>query len=82
MASALPTELWEAIFDYAAEDSRIYGHCFPESMDHSEWFPRLDGGWLPRGPQEVINSLQRKGYATKKASACVECLLRARPAGL
>jgi hypothetical protein len=68
MALELPSEIWEAIFDLATEDERIYKTQLPNAMDRSEWFPRFEGGWIPRGPQEVVNSLQRKGYATKKVS--------------
>lgn len=71
MSWNLPSEIWEAIFDFATEDEGIYNTHFPNAMDKSEWFPRFEGGWVPRGPQEVTNSLQRKGYATKKASCAL-----------
>jgi hypothetical protein len=69
--SELPDEIWEVIFELATEDERIYTTRFPLAMERTEWFPHVEGYWVPRGPSEVINQLQRKGYATKKASMCV-----------
>jgi hypothetical protein len=65
----LPSELWTDIFDLATtEDDILFSHDLPNSMDKSEWFQTLYGHWILRSPQELTNSLQRKGYLTKKAS--------------
>lgn len=65
---ALPSELWQSIFELTTDDEAILRHEFPMAMACSEWFRQIYGPWILRSPQEVLNSLQRKGYATKKAS--------------
>lgn len=55
--SELPDEIWEAIFELATEDERIYATRFPHAMERTEWFPHVEGYWVPRGPSEVIKHL-------------------------
>jgi hypothetical protein len=75
MSFSLPAELWETIFNFATEDERIYRTRFPTAMDTSEWFPSMqfiegefEEIWIIRGPGEIANSAQRRGYLTKKVS--------------
>ncbi|KAL0956349.1 hypothetical protein HGRIS_002499 [Hohenbuehelia grisea] len=67
----LPAELWIKIFDLAADEDVIYQFGLPTMMAQSAWFKNIlssgPGGWTLRSPQEALNLLQRRSYATKKA---------------
>ncbi|KIY48402.1 hypothetical protein FISHEDRAFT_43360 [Fistulina hepatica ATCC 64428] len=63
----LPAEVWKQIFDLAADEDIIFGHGVPTSMVESAWFKNVFNEWTLRTPQEAINQIQRRSYATKKA---------------
>ena len=68
MAVDLPPEVWLQIFDYASEDDALFDHALPTSLAESSWFRTVfnDGQWMLKSPNEGINGLQRRSYATKK----------------
>lgn len=68
MANLLPAELWSYIFDLAADEDTIFYPGLPTSMTQSSWARSLitDSSWMLRTPQDTINMIQRRGYATKK----------------
>ncbi|KAK2464721.1 hypothetical protein APHAL10511_003297 [Amanita phalloides] len=63
----LPSEIWTQIFDLAADEDLIFQYGLPTSMAESAWFKSFVGEWALRTPQEALNSIQRRSYATKKA---------------
>jgi hypothetical protein len=63
----LPAELWNAIFDIAADEDIIFDHNLPTVMVESTWFnslPQLQ--WQLRTPQDSLHLVQKRSYATKK----------------
>ena len=64
----LPSEIWTQIFDLAADEDLIFQYGLPTSMAESAWFKSVVGEWALRTPQEALNLIQRRSYATKKAS--------------
>ena len=69
MANSLPPELWSYIFDLAADQDTIFYPGLPTSMTQSSWARSLITDWQLRTPQDTINMLQRRVYATKKVGA-------------
>jgi hypothetical protein len=63
---ALPAEIWTHIFDLAADEDVIFQYALPTSMAESAWFKNFFGEWGLRSPQEALNLIQRRSYATKK----------------
>ncbi|KAF8635308.1 hypothetical protein AX17_003956 [Amanita inopinata Kibby_2008] len=63
----LPSEIWTQIFDLAADEDLIFQYGLPTSMAESAWFKSVVGEWSLRTPQEALNIIQRRSYATKKA---------------
>ncbi|PFH47418.1 hypothetical protein AMATHDRAFT_129255, partial [Amanita thiersii Skay4041] len=63
----LPSEIWTQIFDLAADEDLIFQYGLPTSMAESAWFKSVVGEWSLRTPQEALNMVQRRSYATKKA---------------
>ncbi|KAF8623004.1 hypothetical protein AX15_006596 [Amanita polypyramis BW_CC] len=63
----LPSEIWTQIFDLAADEDLIFQYGLPTAMAESAWFMSVVGEWALRTPQEALNLLQRRSYATKKA---------------
>jgi hypothetical protein len=61
----LPPELWTHIFDLAADEDVIFQYALPTVMAESAW-SRAFGEWSLRSPQEALNLIQRRSYATKK----------------
>ena len=68
MADRLPPELWSNIFDLAADEDVIFYPGLPTSMTQSTWSRAVFGEWKVRTPQDTANIIQRRSYATKKAS--------------
>ena len=67
MAVDLPAEIWLQIFYYASEDDVLLDHALPTSMVESSWFKTVfNGQWMLKSPNENINTMQRRSYATKK----------------
>ena len=64
----LPSEIWTQIFDLAADEDLIFQYGLPTSMAESAWFKSVIEEWALRTPQEALNLIQRRSYATKKAS--------------
>ena len=64
--SDLPAELWTHIFDLAADEDVIFQYALPTAMAESAWFRTVFGEWALRSPQEALNLIQRRSYATKK----------------
>lgn len=64
----LPSEIWTQIFDLAADEDLIFRYGLPTSMAESAWFKSVIEEWALRTPQEALNLIQRRSYATKKAS--------------
>ena len=63
----LPSELWNSIFDLAADENVIFDHSLPTIMAQSTWFKSvLVNKWELRDPTETLNSIQRRSYSTKK----------------
>jgi hypothetical protein len=62
----LPAEIWTHIFDLAADEDVIFQYALPTSMAESAWFKTFLGEWTLRSPQEALNLIQRRSYATKK----------------
>ncbi|KAF5369014.1 hypothetical protein D9758_002827 [Tetrapyrgos nigripes] len=65
-ARHLPDELWQQIFDQAADEDVISSYGLPTNMAECVWYRNGFGEWALRTPQEAINLLQRQSYATKK----------------
>ncbi|KAJ3776106.1 hypothetical protein FB446DRAFT_763079 [Lentinula raphanica] len=63
----LPDEIMTQIFDLAADEDVIFQYGLPTVMAESAWFKNAMDEWALRSPQEAINSIQRRSYATKKA---------------
>ncbi|KAI6021245.1 hypothetical protein EDC04DRAFT_2869846 [Pisolithus marmoratus] len=72
MADRLPPELWSYIFDLAADEDVIFYPGLPTSMAQSTWSRAIYDKWSVRTPQDTINIIQRRSYATKKF--LVRCL--------
>ncbi|KAF8841127.1 hypothetical protein BDN67DRAFT_1068779 [Paxillus ammoniavirescens] len=72
MAERLPPELWSHIFDLAADEDVIFYPGLQTSMAQSTWSKSPWSSWTVRTPQDTINIIQRRSYATKKSiiSAC------------
>lgn len=62
----LPDEIWTHIFDLAADEDLIFQYGLPTSMAESAWFRSIITQWTLRTPQEALNLIQRRSYATKK----------------
>ncbi|EED80420.1 predicted protein [Postia placenta Mad-698-R] len=68
MPYELPPELWLQIFHYAAEDEPLFDYALPTSMTESSWSKRvMSDGWTLRAPNDLIEIMHRKSFATKKA---------------
>lgn len=67
----LPAELWTRIFDLAADEDIILKYGLPTIMAECAWFKNVFGEWTLRSPQEALNLVQRRSYATKKVRLCV-----------
>ncbi|KAJ7137473.1 hypothetical protein C8R43DRAFT_612016 [Mycena crocata] len=63
----LSSELWTQVFDLAADEDVIFQHGLPTSMAESAWFTDFFGEWATRFPQDALELVQRRSYATKKA---------------
>ncbi|KAF7971329.1 hypothetical protein HWV62_21420 [Athelia sp. TMB] len=63
----LPSEILNTIFDLAADEHVIFDPSLPNSMAESTWFTPLPDQWQLRTPQDSVNLIQRRSYATKKA---------------
>ncbi|KAF8891483.1 hypothetical protein CPB84DRAFT_1683298 [Gymnopilus junonius] len=64
----LPAEIWTQIFDLAADEDILFQPGIPTGMAESAWAKdRIINDWRLRSPQEAMNMLQRRSYATKKA---------------
>lgn len=62
-----PDELWRQIFDLAVDEDMIFQPWLLTSMAESAWFKNaLFDEWCLRPPQEALNLLQRRSYASKK----------------
>jgi hypothetical protein len=66
----LPAELWTHVFDLAADEDVIFQHGLPTTMAESAWFKDFFGEWTLRSPQDALDLVQRRSYATKKVCAC------------
>jgi len=62
----LPAELWTHIFDLAADEDVIFQYGLPTVMAESAWFKTVFSAWALRTPEEALNLIQRRSYATKK----------------
>lgn len=69
----LPAELWTHVFDLAADEDVIFQHGLPTTMAESAWFKDFFGEWMLRSPQDALDLVQRRSYATKKV--CVHAPL-------
>ena len=78
MADRLPPELWYQIFDLAADEDVIFYPGLQTSMAQSTWSRAVYGKWKVRTPQDTINIIQRRSYATKKVSSTVSHVWRSR----
>ncbi|KAJ3853213.1 hypothetical protein EV368DRAFT_39352 [Lentinula lateritia] len=63
----LPDEILTQIFDLAADEDVIFQYGLPTVMAETAWFQNALDEWALRSPQEAINIIQRRSYATKKA---------------
>ncbi|KAF8189536.1 hypothetical protein K438DRAFT_1722182 [Mycena galopus ATCC 62051] len=63
----LPAELWTQVFDLAADEDVIFQHGLPTTMAESVWYKDFFGDWALRSPQDALDLVQRRSYATKKA---------------
>ena len=75
---SLPAEIWTRIFDLAADDDILFRPGFPSSLAESAWYKDywniyVDQGhgnsaseWRLTSPQQAMDILQRRSYATKK----------------
>ncbi|KAJ6467818.1 hypothetical protein C8R45DRAFT_1063967 [Mycena sanguinolenta] len=63
----LPAELWTQVFDLAADENVIFQHGLPTTMEECAWTKNFYGEWTLRTPQDELNLVQRRSYATKKA---------------
>jgi hypothetical protein len=67
----VPDEILTQIFDLAADEDVIFQYGLPTAMAESAWFKNAFNEWALRSPQEAINMIQRRSYATKKVSSYV-----------
>ena len=72
-ALALPSEIWNQIFDLASDEDVIFQYGLPTVMAESAWFKNPFGEWTLRSPQEAINLVQRRAYFTKKVYFLLVC---------
>ncbi|KAF7343751.1 hypothetical protein MSAN_01955700 [Mycena sanguinolenta] len=63
----LPAEVWTQVFDLAADEDVIFRHGLPTTMEECAWTKNVRGEWAVRSPQDQLNLVQRRSYATKKA---------------
>jgi hypothetical protein len=71
---SLPAEVWTRIFELAADDDILFRPGIPTSLTESAWYqdynwknyPALE--WKLRSPEQAMDVLQRRSYATKKVS--------------
>ncbi|KAJ4477155.1 hypothetical protein J3R30DRAFT_3290820 [Lentinula aciculospora] len=63
----LPDEILTQIFDLAADEDVIFQYGLPTVMAEAAWFKNALGEWALRSPQDAVNIVQRRSYATKKA---------------
>jgi hypothetical protein len=73
MAERLPPELWSHIFDLAADEDVIFYPGLQTSMAQSTWSKSPWSSWTVRTPQDTINIIQRRSYATKKVRISGPC---------
>lgn len=66
MPVELPSEILNTIFDLAADEHVIFDPSLPNAMAESTWFTPLPDQWQLRTPQDSLNLIQRRSYATKK----------------
>lgn len=80
----LPSEILNTIFDLAADEHVIFDPRLPNSMAESTWFTPLPDQWQLRTPQDSLNLIQRRSYATKKVcgqivtlslNSCVQAII-------
>lgn len=64
----LPDEILTQIFDLAADEDVIFQYGLPTVMAETAWFQNALDEWALRSPQEAVNIIQRRSYATKKVS--------------
>ena len=73
---SLPAEIWTQIFGLAADEDILFQPGFPTSLAESAWCRdywklRFDvnessAEWSLRSPEQALDILQRRSYATKK----------------
>jgi hypothetical protein len=66
----LPAELWNAIFDLAADEDVIFDHRLQTVMSESYW-AKSSAEWQLRTSQDSLDLVQTRSYATKKVRMCV-----------
>lgn len=75
---SLPAEIWTQIFGLAADEDILFQPGFPTSLAESAWCRdywkfRLDvndpSEWNLRSPEQALDILQKRSYATKKVSS-------------
>lgn len=62
----LPAELWNYIFDLAADEDVIYQYGLPDFTAEHAWLKIFHSEWSLRAPQMALDQLQRQSYITKK----------------
>ncbi len=71
---SLPAEIWTRIFNSAADSDILFLPGIPPSLVESVWsqdhlkayFGGGDPTWSLQSPEQVMDILQRRSYATKK----------------
>lgn len=66
----LPAELWNTIFDIAADEHVIFNHNQLTVMAESMWAPHGQQ-WQLVAPEESLDLIQKRSYATKKVRTSV-----------
>jgi hypothetical protein len=66
----LPAELWNAIFNVAADEDVIFDYNLPTVMAESTWFNTAEQ-WQLRTPQDALHTIQKRSYATKKVRSFI-----------
>ncbi|KAF9524338.1 hypothetical protein CPB83DRAFT_820210 [Crepidotus variabilis] len=75
--AGLPAEIWTQIFDLAADEDLLFQPGIPTALAESAWFREYwrsqllvkdsSSDWSLRSPEQAMDILQRRSYATKKS---------------
>ncbi|KIK63106.1 hypothetical protein GYMLUDRAFT_72342 [Collybiopsis luxurians FD-317 M1] len=65
--NTVPPEILTRILGHVCDEDVIFQYALPTVMAEAAWFKNALDEWALRSPQEAVNTIQRRSYATKKA---------------